>query len=118
MFVVSVFKKFNFLFNFFRFAEKLDELTGGNSWKESEDSDENTSDYDFIQITKETENLKLQRMNGNIENLIQTLARCLESQQCRTLNPIFYSMTFTGTKTLSENLHSEIVNSINYLTGE
>lgn len=99
-----------------RCAERLDELTGRDAWKSSEEVDPNAPDYDISLVRRKSNELLIFRNSGNIPALVQCVKTCLETQLVSTLNPVLYSLTFSGTKALSEQLQQEVIQAIEYLT--
>lgn len=99
-----------------RCAEQLDKLTGRDRWKHSEEVDPNAPGYDTNLVRQKTNELRSFQQDGNISALVQCVRTCLDSQLLNTLNPVLYSMTYAGTKVLSEDLQEEVVQAIEYLT--
>lgn len=88
-----------------------------DAWKYSEEVDPNVSDYDTELVRRKKRELLELRSTSNIQLLVNCVKTCLDSSLVGTLNPALYSMTYSGTKKLSEEFQEEVVKSIDYLTG-
>lgn len=100
-----------------RCMERLDELTGRDVWKHSEDIDPNTSDYDIATVRRKKNELLDLRQKGDVDGLVQCIKTCLDNHLYSTLSPALYSMAYSGTKIMSEQLQDEVAKSIDYVSG-
>lgn len=97
-------------------AQRLDELTGRDGWKYSDDTNVNAPGYDVCFVRRKIQELLQYRKKHEISLLVQCLRTCLDSQLLGTLNCALYSMTFSGTKVVNEELQKEVIHSIEHLT--
>lgn len=99
-----------------KYAERLDKLTGRDKWKISDVVNVNAPGYDANLVRGTIHDLISYRKSNNVSSLVQCVRSCLDSQLLGTLNPALYSMTFSGTKLINEELQNEIIESINFLS--
>lgn len=99
----------------FRYAQRLDQITGKDQWKTSTDVGFNIPGYDHMLIEFKKEKLRQYKEKKDIRSLIQCLRNCLDPSLIGTLNKEFYSMTFSGTKQINEEFQKSIIDSIKFL---
>jgi len=92
-------------------ALELDQLEGGDAWKQDETSD----DYDYLLIKERIEQMRRLRKRGDVRQLVHDLAEGLHGNLGNIANPMLYVYARVGTKRLIEEYVEEAARCLDYI---
>lgn len=93
-------------------AQLLDSYLGLDEWKH----DDRYKYYDYKTIRRSMNKMMKYRMSNRVEDLMVLLQSCIKSNFGGIENPLLYSHTYFGTKTLINQYNEEVVKCINFIS--